>query len=114
MLLHLCYNSTNIRLLIIMNLETAQKIINEEALLLVIKYPNIGFNLENGYTLSRLFNFCRSAVVNRMNAGFNGSYVLRIDHPEHGLGFYSAGYPGEGVKVRMVRLTDAGDFEEII
>lgn len=75
-----------------MDLETAQEIIEQEALLILIANPNLRFGLIEGWLLSDIFCDKKSKVVTiyerycRENMNI---FTFKIDHPKHSIGYYT-------------------------
>lgn len=77
-----------------MNLETAQHIIEQEALLLLLVNPDIKLDVTDGWVLSELFGNNNSEVITEYEC-FGGEdegplvyYVFKIDHPDHDVCYY--------------------------
>lgn len=78
-----------------MNLETAHKIIEQEALLFVIANPKLSFDINSRTDLFIIFSNNESQVVTIYC--MNGHHTiktdvyftaLKINHPQHGIGYY--------------------------
>lgn len=79
-----------------MNLEEAQNIIEQEALLILLADPELAFDVDNGSLLSEFFHNNESKIVTQYEFSFIenideetiSSYVFKINHPKHRIGYY--------------------------